>query len=122
MKNAKLFLWLPALGVLVVALTWLQPLAVAQQDRDPAAPAAQQEQAQPNNKMTQQSDVKTFTGKVMKSGEELVLKNNANQTTYKMDDQERAKSFEGRTVKVTGSLDAASNTIQVASIELDSGT
>ena len=33
------------------------------------------------------------------------------------DDQDRAKQYEGKTVKVTGSLDSSSNTIRVASIE-----
>ena len=41
MKNAKLFLWSSVLAVLALALSWGQPLALAQQDRDPAAPVAQ---------------------------------------------------------------------------------
>jgi Protein of unknown function (DUF5818) len=126
MKNAKLFLWLPALAVLVCALSWGQPFAVAQQDRDPAAPAAQQPEQQPeqqpDSSMNQQSDLKTFTGKVMKSGEKLVLKDSASKSTYKLDDQDRAKSFEGRNVKVIGTLDAATSTIRVTSIEMEPGS
>jgi Protein of unknown function (DUF5818) len=122
MKNAKLFLWLPALAVLVCALSWGQPLAVAQQDGDPAAPTAQQPEQQPNSSMNQESDMKIFTGKVMKSGEELVLKNSASKSTYKLDDQDRAKSFEGKNVKVIGTLDAATSTIRVTSIEIEPGS
>ena len=124
MRNIRLFGSLGALVLLVFALSWTQPLAVAQQDRDPAAPAAQQEEQpqQPYNGMNQQSDVKTFTGKVMKSGENLVLKDSASKSTYKLDDQDRAKSFEGKNVKVTGTLDAATSTIRVANIEVEPGT
>jgi uncharacterized protein DUF5818 len=124
MKSVKLFGSLGALALLVVTLSWTQPLAVAQQDRDPAAPAAQQQEQpqQPYNSMSQQSDVRTFTGKVMKSGEQLVLKDSASKSTYKLDDQDRAKSFEGKNVKVTGTLDAATSTIRIANIEVEPGT
>ncbi len=118
MKNAKLFLWLLALAVPVCVLSWGQPFAVAQQDRDPAAPMAQQ----PNNSMNQESDVKSFIGKVTKSGENLVLKDSASKSTYKLDDQDRAKSFEGKDVKVMGTLDAATGTIRVVSIEIEPGS
>jgi hypothetical protein len=59
----------------------------------------------------------TFNGKISKSGGKYVLKDTATQTTYTLDDQDRAKQYEGKTVKVTGSLDSSSNTIRVASIE-----
>ena len=59
----------------------------------------------------------TFTGKVTKSGSKYVLKDDATRTSYTLDDQDRAKQFEGKSVKVTGKLDPASNTIVVSSIE-----
>jgi hypothetical protein len=59
----------------------------------------------------------TFNGKISKSGGKYVLKDTATQTSYTLDDQDRAKQYEGKTVKVTGSLDSSSNTIRVASIE-----
>jgi hypothetical protein len=37
--------------------------------------------------------------------------------TYQLDDQSKAKKYEGKEVKVTGSFDANSNTIHVDSIE-----
>ena len=118
MKNAKLFLWLPALAV-VFALSWGQTLAVAQQDRDPAAPTAQQpeESQQLYSSMDQQSDVKTFTGNIMKSGDELVLQDSIGESTYQLDDQRQAKGFEGKSVKVTGAVDPVTKTIHVAKIE-----
>jgi Protein of unknown function (DUF5818) len=72
--------------------------------------------------VNQQSEVKIFTGKIMKSGEKLVLKNAATQSTYVLDDESRAKSFEGRTVKVTGTLDPLTGAIRVTSIELEPGS
>lgn len=62
-------------------------------------------------------DSQTFTGKIAKAGGKYVLKDSATSSTYTLDDQDRAKQYEGKTVKVTGKLDASSNTIRVAAIE-----
>jgi hypothetical protein len=43
----------------------------------------------------------------------LVVKNDV----YHLDDQPKAQSFAGKQVKVTGTLDAKSNTIHVVQIE-----
>jgi hypothetical protein len=49
-------------------------------------------------------------------GSPLVLYNPANQRFYILDDQDKAKTFAGEKVKVTGTLDTRTNTIQVSSI------
>jgi hypothetical protein len=67
--------------------------------------------------MSGSMDSQTFNGKITKSGGKYVLKDTATQTTYTLDDQDRAKQYDGKTVKVTGKLDSSSNTIRVASIE-----
>ncbi len=59
----------------------------------------------------------TFTGKVAKSGGKYVLKDDTTRTSYTLDDQDRAKQFDGKMVKVTGRFDASSNIIRVATIE-----
>jgi len=46
-----------------------------------------------------------------------ILRSSFDQMTYALDDQEKAKSFEGKDVKVTGTLDAQTNTIHVADTE-----
>jgi len=56
-----------------------------------------------------------FTGSIIKSGGKYQLRSAGN--TYDLDDQSQAKNFAGKDVKVNGSLDKASNTIKVASIE-----
>jgi len=86
------------------------PSTAQQQQRDPAA-------GNPPTAMTQASDARTFTGKIAKAGGKFVLKDTASKTTYMLDDQEKAKDFEGKNVKVTGMLDTQSNTIRVAAIE-----
>jgi|SRR5271167_208957 len=115
MKKTKLLRLLPALA-LGVGLCLLQPSANAQQYPDSSSPAAQQQQQQPDT-MSQTPDAQTFTGKITKSGGKLVLKDGASKSTYMLDDQDKAKQFEGKEVKVTGTLDPATNTIRITNIE-----
>jgi Protein of unknown function (DUF5818) len=92
------------------------PRLVAQ-DANSQPPAGQAAQA------GQDQQAQTFMGRIAKSGGTLVLKGGyANQdpnakTTYKLDDQEKAKQYVGKNVKVTGTLDTSSNTIHVSAIE-----
>lgn len=58
----------------------------------------------------------TFTGTVTRDGSQFVLRDAAG-ITYGLDDTERAKIFEGKSVKVTGQLDQQSKMIHVESIE-----
>jgi|SRR5271167_3836665 len=103
------------MSAFVAGLCLLQPPLNAQQDR----PAAQQQQpdtsSQPST-MNQIPDPQTFTGKIAKSGDKFVLKDNASKSTYVLDDQDKAKQFEGRAVQVTGTLDAQTNTIHISTI------
>jgi lipopolysaccharide export system protein LptA len=59
---------------------------------------------------------KTFTGTVMKQGDLYVLSDNAAKTNYQLDDATKASKYEGKTVKVTGTLDAQNLTIHVQTI------
>ena len=88
------------------------PMPVIQ---EPQAPPAQ---AQPDQPMANQDSSKTtfFTGTVMKNGEQYVLRDSSG-SVYKLDDSSRAQSFEGKTVKITGRLDADSKTIHVDAIQ-----
>jgi hypothetical protein len=58
----------------------------------------------------------TFTGTVMRNGDQYVLRDSSG-SVYKLDDASRAQSFEGKTVKVTGRLDADSKIIHVDTIQ-----
>ena len=52
----------------------------------------------------------------MKNGENYVLRDSSG-GVYKLDDSSRAQAFEGKTVTVTGRLDADSKTIHVDTIK-----
>ncbi len=88
----------------------------AQQDSRPSAQQQQSDTASQPGTMNQTSDQQVFTGKIAKSGEKFVLRDNASKATYVLDDQDKAKQFVGQTVQVTGTLDAQSNTIRIWSI------
>jgi len=83
--------------------------------QEPQAPPAQ---AQPDQAVPNQDSAKstTFTGIVMKDGEEYVLRDSSG-SVYKLDDSSRAQSFEGKTVKITGRLDASAKMIHVDTIQ-----
>ena len=75
--------------------------------------------AAPRATMQQQSQAqaKTFTGTVMKSGENFVLSDPNSKTSYMLDDVRKGSQFEGKKVKVTGTVDVANNVIHVETIE-----
>lgn len=99
---------------LVISLASISLYAQAQQD--PAQ--AQGAQAQPATPSQQQAQ--TFSGKITKSKGDLVLKDEATNATYKLDNPDQVQQYVGKDVKVTGTLDPSSNTIHVSSIEMAS--
>lgn len=58
-----------------------------------------------------------FQGTVAKAGTKYVLEDKASGATYQLDNQDKAKEFVDKDVKVTGTLDPSTNTIQVSAIE-----
>ena len=88
------------------------PMPVIQEPQTPPS------QASPDKAMPNQDSSKstTFTGTVVKDGEQYVLRDSSG-SIYKLDDSSRAQAFEGKTVKVTGRLDANSKMIHVDSIQ-----
>ena len=110
MKKANLLVVLVALGVIAWAVPVAKVHAVSQgavltaQQDEPAEPAAQEAEAQ------------TFTGQIMNHDGKYTL-HGEDDETYQLDDQEKAKGFDGKNVKVTGTLDEESMTIHVKGIE-----
>jgi len=80
-------------------------------------PGAQAGQSQ-SSAQSAQPQPQTFTGKIVKSKGGLALKDEASNTTYKLDNEDQAKQYAGKSVKVTGTMDTATNTIHVANIEM----
>ena len=85
-----------------------QPLPERPDPQKPAPTEPQAQQPQPTSQF--------FTGMIMKDHGKFVLQ--TADTTYQIDDQEQVKTYEGRRVKVSGTLDAKTNLLHVATIDL----
>lgn len=77
-------------------------------------PTTQQQPMQPEDQSP--SSVNSFSGRIIRSGNKFVLAASDN-TTYQLDDQQKAQDFLNKSVKVTGSLDASTGTIRVRAID-----
>jgi hypothetical protein len=99
--------------ILAAALCALTP-GLAAQSRDAAPQQGQEQQDQ------QQS--KTFSGKIEKlsNGQFALVTGQTPEgklAGHFLDDQDGAKKYEGKQVTVTGTFDAANNTIHVSNIQ-----
>lgn len=86
------------------------------------APPDQGQQAAPGQQSQDQQQSKTFAGKIMKlqNGQYALVTGqtpSGQMAGHFLDDQDNAKKYEGKQVKVTGTLEVASNTIHVTKIE-----
>lgn len=112
---------------LVAALCAFTPGLTAQSSAPPQQqpsqpPQAQQPPAQQPGQQQDQQDNKTFTGTIQKlpSGQFALVTGQTPEgklAGHFLDDQENAKKYEGKQVKVTGTFDTASNMIHVTNIE-----
>lgn len=98
--------------ILAAALCVFTPGAFAQSTDNAPQQAPQQ---------SQQQESKTYSGKIMKlqNGKYALVTGQTAQgqlSGHFLDDQDDAKKYEGKEVKVTGTLDMASNTIHVTKI------
>jgi hypothetical protein len=107
MKRNRLWAAAPlSLGLALCTLLF-NPVLRAQSQ---TAPTGQQEQQK----------AQVFVGKVVKVQDgrfALVTDEQAGKGVY-LDDQEKAKGFEGKNVKVTGVLEVAKNLVHVSDIQL----
>ena len=104
---------LPTLALTAALLCSGQLMRAQSAQNSPNTQTAQQQGMQPDD----QSAAKTFTGKIVKAGDKLVLTDTASKTSYQLDDQQKAQDFLNKNVKVTGVLDASTGTIRVSAIE-----
>jgi Protein of unknown function (DUF5818) len=58
-----------------------------------------------------------FQGTIEKSGTKYILEDRASGARYQLSNQDKAKQFLEKDVKVTGTLDPSTNTIDVSEIE-----
>ena len=91
-----------------------QPGATDPAQSSPSQPGAQPPagQAGPDAQAQSASDGQTFSGTVSKSGDKFVLQD-ASGKTYDVDRQEELKKYEGKQVRIKGTLDPDGKTIHV---------
>lgn len=109
MKKVTLLAMLVALGV----IAWAIPAVPVQASTHNAVLTAQEEAPE---QTAEQTEAQVFTGKIVQHEGKYVLQEEGGKI-YQLDDQEKAKGFEGKNVKVTGTLDEQNGTIHVSEIE-----
>jgi hypothetical protein len=82
-----------------------------------AAPVQSAVLATPKIQTAAQHEAETFMGTILKDGDNYVLSDPATKSRYSLDDAKKATPYEGKSVKVTGTLDKASNVIHVQTIQ-----
>lgn len=107
MRKANLLVMLVALGV----VAWAGPVQNMQAVSHSAVLTAQEEEP-----AAQEAEHQTFTGQITNHDGTYML-HGEDGKTYKLDDQDKAKEFDGKKVHVTGTLDEESMVIQVSAIE-----
>ncbi len=88
-----------------------------QPSQTPSQPPAQtpDQAAQPAPGAQSQSatGVQTFSGTIVKSGDKYMLQDEASGQTYDIDHQDEVQKYEGKRVKVHGTLDASGKMIHL---------
>jgi Protein of unknown function (DUF5818) len=65
---------------------------------------------------TPHQSARSFEGRIARVGDQFVLEDKAAQTSYRLDDQGKAKKCVGKNVKVMATMDAHSNLLHVIDI------
>lgn len=119
MKSNTLSAWLVALVFAVASFQFTPTLRAQNQSQDPNA-REQQDQQQPDQQQPNQQKSATFVGQIVKAknGQYALLTDKQAGKGFYLDDQDKAKKFDGQNVKITGTLDVATNTIHIADIQL----
>lgn len=73
-------------------------------------------QQQEADTATPHQSARSFEGRISKQGDQYVLEDKAAQTTYKLDDQQKAKNYLGKNVKIMATMDTRSHILRVIDI------
>ena len=93
-----------------------QPTPDPNPQSQPAPTPSAQTPAAPSSTETSTSPAQTFTGTISKEADSFSLKV-SDTSSYKLDNQEQVQQYVGQRVRVTGTLDPASNLIHVERVE-----
>ena len=112
------------LGCELVEWSQLQdPVPLPEPDAKPVPPSRRQHDPQPgqaaNRPAQPQSPRQNITGVILRQGSKCVLKAGDN-TTYQLDDQDKATQYQGKQVRIVGRFDLDTNTLHIESIALAS--
>ena len=104
---------------LVALATIASTSAIALQPKasTPVAISAQEPAPPPGQQQEEASKSVTLTGTIVKNDSGFVLRD-ATGTIYHLDAQDKAEPFEGKSVKVTGKLEASNKMLRVDAIEV----
>ncbi len=118
MRKTALWAGLPVLVLAAVFWQFTPPLHAQSQSQEPSA-QQEPDQQQPDQPQREQKAA-TFVGQIVKAknGQYALLTDKQAGKGYYLDDQKKAQQFDGQNVKVTGTLDVATNTIHVTDIQL----
>ncbi len=101
-----------SLGLLLgLGLSGVQLRAQQADPQSPSQPPAQQT-APDSQARSQQAQVQTFAGTIVKAGDKYVLQD-ASGTSFDVDRQDLVKPHEGKKVRINGTLDPDGKTIHV---------
>ena len=123
MNKPSRFLMMLATSALFFGLVVVGNAQQKPDQTSPSQPSAQQPQQEPPAQQpsqpapeaqaqTQESNGQVFAGTVVKSGDKYVLQM-ADGTAYDLDHQDLVKKFEGKQVRVKGTLDQDGKTIHI---------
>jgi len=104
--------FLSMVTILALMAFGLSLTAIAQNQAAQNPASAQQQQQQ----QVDAQSARAFEGKITKSGDKLVLQDSSTRQAYQLDDQDKAKPFEGKNVKVTATMDPNTNTLHIVEI------
>ena len=90
-----------------------QPAAPPQAEPNPTPKQAPDQAGQAAPDSTQPTAAQSFTGTVVKQGDKYVFQDAATGNTYDIDHQDEVQKFEGKKVKVRGTLDASGKMIHI---------
>lgn len=113
----RLFVWAAA-AALGAGMLWATP-AINAQAQAPDRGTAQQPEQKQGDQQQGQAQSKTYVGQVIQAqnGQYALLTDKSAGRGYFLDDQTKAKKFNGQNVKVTGTVDAQTKTLHIAEIQ-----
>jgi hypothetical protein len=108
------------LGPQLIAWSQLQQPQPVQEQQPPTQTGRQTEQPQAVSptQPDQSPSTQTLTGTIVKDSGHYILQVSGTSTAYELDDQDRARQYEGKQVKIAGKLDAKGNSFHIINIEL----